>query len=61
MILETLKEMLVEYQRDFEANKKECIELMRAGKPWEEKAKEGAGLKLMVEATILEMKKYTKN
>lgn len=59
-MLELLKELLVEYQAKFEANQKDCMELMKAKKEWKEKAKEGAELKLMIEAIILEMASYTK-
>lgn len=55
---ELLKEMLIEYQQKYEAKKAECIELMKQNKEWESKAKEAAGLKLMIEATILELEKY---
>ncbi len=48
----------MEYYKKFEANKKECIQLMKENKPWQEKAKEGASLRVMIETIILEMKKY---
>lgn len=60
MIKELLLEQLEEYQDKFNANKKECIELMKKGEPWQEHAKKGAGLKMMIEVTIFELKKYVK-
>ena len=57
-MLDLLKEELMEYYKKFEANKKECIQLMKENKPWQEKAKEGASLRVMIETIILEMKKY---
>lgn len=55
-----LKELLIEYQTKFNQNKEECLKLMKEGKEWQEHAKKGAGLKLMIESTILELAKYTK-
>lgn len=55
---ELLLEMLAEYNEKFQQNKAECIQLMKDGKPWEETAKKGAGLKLMIETTLLELTKY---
>jgi hypothetical protein len=31
---ELLEEQLMEYLTEFKRNKRECIELMRSGKPW---------------------------
>ncbi|MCB9073993.1 MAG: hypothetical protein H6552_00450 [Chitinophagales bacterium] len=45
--------------RQMEENKDECIQLMKEGKEWQETAKKGAGLKMMIEATLLEIKRYT--
>lgn len=58
-MLELLKEQLIEYKDKFDKNQADCIALMKEGKPWQELAKEGAGLKMMIEATILEMQRYT--
>lgn len=57
---EMLKELLIEYKAKLDQNKKECMQLMKEGKEWQEHAKKGAGLKLMIETTILELAKYTK-
>jgi len=57
---EILKEQLIEYEQKLDANKEECFALMKKGEKWEDKAKEAAGLKLLMEACILELKKYTK-
>lgn len=57
---EMLKELLIEYRAKFDQNKNECMQLMKEGKEWQEHAKKGAGLKLMIETTILELAKYTK-
>jgi len=40
-------------------NESECIQLMKEGKEWQETAKKGAGLKMMTEATLLEIKRYS--
>ncbi len=55
---ELLKEQLIDYQNQFNENKRQCLELMKKGEPWQELAKEGAGLKIMIETTILEISKY---
>jgi hypothetical protein len=55
-----LMEQLKEYKHKFDANQNECIELMKKGEPWQEHAKKGAGLKMMIEATLFELKKYIK-
>ena len=57
---ELLKEMLTEYITRLDKNKNDCYALMKEGKEWKEKAKEGAGLKLMIEATVIEIAKYEK-
>ena len=58
-----MKELLMEQLQDYLKQKKEieieCITLMRVGNPWKERAKEAAGLKMMIEATLLEIKKYS--
>ena len=59
-MLELLKEQLIEYQNKFNKNQEECIALMKEKKHWHTKAKEGAGLKMMIEVTIEEMAKYIK-
>ena len=56
---ELLIEQLKEYLSKFNANKEECIRLMKEGEEWREIAKKGAGLKLMIEVTLLEIKKYS--
>lgn len=55
---ELLKEQLIEYQLQFNQNQAECIALMKEGKEWQELAKKGAGLKQMIEVTILEIAKF---
>jgi hypothetical protein len=55
---ELLKQKLIEYQNDFNKNQAECIALMKEGKPWEDHAREGASLKMMIEVTIIELNKY---
>ena len=54
-----LTEGLIDYNKKFQANQSECIRLMKKGLPWKAKAREGAGLKLMIEATIIELKSYS--
>ena len=56
---ELLIEQLKEYQEEFNANKEECIKLMEEGRPWKEIAKKGAGLKMLIEVTLVEIKKYS--
>jgi len=46
---ELLKEQLKEYETGYAKNEAECIKLMKDGKPWLEKAKKGAGFKLMID------------
>ena len=56
-----LKELLKEYLEKFKQNKSECLEMIKNkvdDKIWQEHAKKGAGLKLMIESTLLELKKY---
>lgn len=60
MMRELLIEQLGDYISQFKANKAECVALMKKGEPWTEHAKKGAGLKLMITATLVELKKYTK-
>lgn len=58
---EMLKELLKEYLEKFKQNKSECLEMIKSkveDKVWQEHAKKGAGLKLMIETTLLELKKY---
>ena len=58
---ELLEEQLIEYQQKFDANKAETLEMMRKGFPekeWQDHAKKGAALKMLIEATILELEKY---
>lgn len=58
-MLELLKEQLQEYFNQMKKNEAECIQLMKEGKEWQETAKKGAGLKMMIEATLLEIKRYS--
>lgn len=60
---EILKEILKEYLEKFKQNKAECLEMIKNKEPdniWQEHAKKGAGLKLMIETTLLELKQYAK-
>jgi hypothetical protein len=59
-MLELLHEQLKDYLAQSKAIEDECIQLMKEGKEWEETAKKGAGIKLMIETTILEIKRYSK-
>jgi hypothetical protein len=59
-MLDLLKEQLSEYLKQKKAIDEECIQLMKDGKEWKELAKRGAGLTLMIEATLLEIKRYSK-
>ena len=58
-MLELLKEQLQDYLKQMKENEAECIQLMKEGKEWQETAKKGAGLKMMIEATLLEIKRYS--
>ena len=58
-MLELLKEQLQDYLKQMKENEAECIKLMKEGKEWQETAKKGAGLKMMTEATLLEIKRYS--
>ena len=58
---EMLQELLKEYSDKFIKNKCECLEMMKnkvEDKLWQEHAKIGAGLKLMIESALIELKKY---
>jgi len=58
-----LKELLKEYLEDFKINKSECLEMIKnkvADEVWQEHAKKGARLKLMIESTLLELKTLNK-
>lgn len=58
---EILLELLKEYQEKFNQNKTECLQMIKNKEPdnvWQEHAKKGAGLKLMIETTLLELKRY---
>lgn len=57
---EGLKKQLDEYQAKYDQNYKECISLMKQGKPWKEHARLGAKYKMMVEATVLQMIEHDK-
>ena len=55
-----LKELLKEYLEKFKKNESECLEMIKNkvdDKIWQEHARKGAGLKLMIESTLLELKK----
>ena len=58
-MLELLKEQLQDYLKQMKENEAECIQLMKEGKEWQETAKKGAGLKMMIEATLLEIERYS--
>ncbi len=58
-MIELLKEQLKDYLAQFKAIEDECIQLMKEGKEWKDKAKKGAGIKLMIETTLLEIKRYS--
>ena len=58
-MLELLKEQLQDYSEQKKAIEAECIQLMKEGKEWKELAKEGAGLKMLIEATLLEIKRWS--
>lgn len=58
-MIEILKEQLQDYLKQLKENEAECIQLMKEGKEWQETAKKGAGLKMMVEYTLREIKKYS--
>jgi len=58
---EMLKELLKEYFEKFKQNESECLEMIKnnvESKIWQEHARTGAGLKLMIEATLIELKNY---
>ena len=57
---EALQELLQECELGLLSNRFQCITLMKEGKEWEEHARKGIELKAMIEATILEIKRYTK-
>jgi site-specific recombinase len=46
---EALEDLLSEYQEKYDKNEAECIDLMKVGLPWHEHAKQGAGLKMMID------------
>ena len=56
-------ELLTEQLKDYLVQKKtieaECIKLMKEGKEWKELAKKAAGLKMMIEVTLLEIKRWS--
>ena len=58
-MLELLKEQLKDYLARLKENQAECIKLMKEGKEWQELTKKGVGLKLLIEATLLEIKRYS--
>lgn len=58
-MLELLEEQLQDYLEQKKAIEAECIQLMKEGKEWKELAKKGAGLKMMIEATLLEIKRWS--
>lgn len=58
-MLELLKEQLQDYLKQMKENEVECIQLMKEGEEWQEIAKKGAGLKIMIEVTLREIKRYS--
>ena len=58
-MLELLAEQLKDYLAQKKAIETECIQLMKEGKEWEELAKKGAELKMMIEVTLLEIKRWS--
>ena len=58
-MLELLKEQLKDYLEQKKVIEDECIQLMKEGKEWKELAKKAAGLKMMIEVTILEIKRWS--
>lgn len=58
-MLELLKEQLQKYLEQKKAIDAECIQLMKEGKEWQDLAKKGAGLKMMIEVTLLEIKRWS--
>jgi cell shape-determining protein MreC len=58
-MLELLEEQLQDYLEQKKAIEAECIQLMKEGKEWKKLAKKGAGLKMMIEATLLEIKRLS--
>ncbi len=58
---EMLKELLKEYLDKFNQNQTECLEMIKnkvENTVWQEHAKKGAGLKLMIQTTLFELKNY---
>jgi|GEM_PF-6651327 len=55
---EMLEELLSEYQKKYDTIKGECIELMKAGKPWIEHTKPAAGLKMMIDHLKQQLSNY---
>ena len=58
-MLELLEEQLQDYLEQKKAIEAECIQLMKEGKEWKKLAKKGSGLKMMIEATLLEIKRLS--
>jgi cell shape-determining protein MreC len=58
-MLELLEEQLQDYLEQKKAIEAECIQLMKEGKEWKKLAKKGVGLKMMIEATLLEIKRLS--
>lgn len=59
-----LNEVLKEYLDKFKQNQSECLDMIKnkvEDSVWKEHAKKGAGLKLMIEATLIELKQYETN
>ena len=55
---EALEQKLMEYKFKAIQTEANCIALMQVGKEWEEEAKKGAGIKLMIDHIEEELKKY---
>ena len=52
-------EQLKDYLKQKKEIESECIKLMKEGKEWESSAKKVAGLIILIEATLLEIKTYS--
>ncbi len=55
---ELLKESLVDYHNQYETCKAQALELIKSGGDYQAKIDECVGLKVIIETTILELKKY---
>lgn len=55
---ELLEEKLTEYKERAKKIEEEAIRLMKEDMPWMHLAKEGAGMKMLIEHTEKELEKY---